>query len=161
MITLWPTVVGIVLDMCGNPHVLMNVWYSGVNKYLIHCQYFKVSHLQRMERSVIFIEGTPQLWKTVSKKTHCMISILLHETSIWYNRKIELNIWYRKLCLQLQRSDISCSSWPGFHTLQEGFWPTPPYRSSLDISGLGAVSGQHGASAPSKDFWLGSGLETG
>ncbi len=42
-----------------------------------------------------------------------IISILLHEISIWYNRKIELNIWYRNLCLQLQRSDVSCSSWPG------------------------------------------------
>ncbi len=31
----------------------------------------------------------------------------MHEISIWYNRKIELNIWYRNLCLQLQRSDVS------------------------------------------------------
>ncbi len=46
-----------------------------------------------------------------------LISILLHEISIWYNRKIELNIWYRNLCLQLQRSDVSCSSGPGLHTL--------------------------------------------
>ncbi len=35
--------------------------YSGANKYLIHCRFFKFSHLQRMERSVIFIVGTPQL----------------------------------------------------------------------------------------------------
>ncbi len=35
--------------------------YSGANKYLIHCRFFKVSHIQRMERSVIFIVGTPQL----------------------------------------------------------------------------------------------------
>ncbi len=34
--------------------------YSGANKYLIHCRFFKVSHLQRMERSVIFIVGTSQ-----------------------------------------------------------------------------------------------------
>ncbi len=47
------------------------------------------------------------------------ISILWHEISIWYNRKIELNIWYRNLCLQLQRSDISCSSGPGLLTLQQ------------------------------------------
>ncbi len=52
---------------------------------------------------------------------------LLHEICIWYNSKIELNIWYRNLCLQLQRSDVSCSSWPVLHTLQQGFWPTPPY----------------------------------
>ncbi len=38
--------------------------YSGANKYLIHCRFFKFSHLQRMERSVIFIVGTPQLWET-------------------------------------------------------------------------------------------------
>ncbi len=41
------------------------------------------------------------------------ISILLHEISIWYNRKIEHNIWFRNLCLWLQRSEVSCSSWPG------------------------------------------------
>ncbi len=35
--------------------------YSGANKYLMHCRFFKFSHLQRMERSVIFIVGTPQL----------------------------------------------------------------------------------------------------
>ncbi len=35
--------------------------YSGANKYLIHCRFFKLSHLQRMEKSVIFIVGTPQL----------------------------------------------------------------------------------------------------
>ncbi len=34
--------------------------YIGANKYLIHCLFFKFSHLQRMERSVIFIVGTPQ-----------------------------------------------------------------------------------------------------
>ncbi len=85
----------------------------------------------------------------------------MHEISISYNRKIELNIWYRKLCLQLQRSDISCSSWPGLRTLYQGFWPTPPYRSSPDLSGFGAVAGQHGVSDPSIDFLLGSGLETG
>ncbi len=61
--------------------------------------------------------------------------MLLHEI-IWYNRKIELNIWYRNLCLQLQRSEVSCSSWPGLHTLQQGFWPTPPFRSSPDLSGF-------------------------
>ncbi len=77
------------------------------------------------------------------------------QISIWYtadfsNRKIELNIWYIKLCLQLQRSDISCSSWPGLHTLQQGFWPTPPYRSTPTR-----------VSVPSIDFLLGSGLETG
>ncbi len=32
--------------------------YSGANKYLIHCRFFKFSHLQIMERSVIFIIGT-------------------------------------------------------------------------------------------------------
>ncbi len=41
-----------------------------------------------------------------------------------------------------------------------GFWPTPPYRSSPDLSGFGAVAGQHRISAPSIDFLLGSGLET-
>ncbi len=51
----------------------------------------------------------------------------MHEICIWYNSKIELNIWYRNLCLKLQRSDVSCSSWPVLHTLQQGFWPTPPY----------------------------------
>uniref|UniRef100_A0A3Q3JAT3 C3H1-type domain-containing protein n=1 Tax=Monopterus albus TaxID=43700 RepID=A0A3Q3JAT3_MONAL len=35
--------------------------YSGANKYLIHCLFFKFFHLQRMDRSVIFIVGTPQL----------------------------------------------------------------------------------------------------
>ncbi len=30
-------------------------------KVFVHCRFFKVSHLQRMERSVIFIVGTPQL----------------------------------------------------------------------------------------------------
>ncbi len=29
------------------------------------------------------------------------------------------------------------------HTLQQGFWPTPPYRSSPDRSGFGAVAGEH------------------
>ncbi len=38
--------------------------YSGANKYLIHCRFFTCSHLQRMERSVIFIVSTPQLWET-------------------------------------------------------------------------------------------------
>uniref|UniRef100_A0A8C7F2E3 Adrenoceptor beta 3b n=1 Tax=Oncorhynchus kisutch TaxID=8019 RepID=A0A8C7F2E3_ONCKI len=42
-----------------------------------------------------------------------------------------------------------------------GFWPTPPYRPSPDPSGFGAVAGQYGLSATSKDFLLGSGLETG
>lgn len=87
--------------------------------------------------------------------------IVLHDISIWYIRRAELNIWYRKLCLQLQRSYVSCSSWPGLQTLQQGFWPTPPYTPSLDPSGFGAVAGQYGLSAPSKDFLLGSGLETG
>ncbi len=32
-----------------------NTVYSGANKYLIHCRLVKFSHLQRMERSVIFI----------------------------------------------------------------------------------------------------------
>ncbi len=41
--------------------------YSGANKCLIHCRFFKVSHLQRMDRSVIFIVGTPQLGETESK----------------------------------------------------------------------------------------------
>ncbi len=35
---------------------------------LIQWGFFKFSHLQRMERSVIFIVGTPQLWETESKK---------------------------------------------------------------------------------------------
>ncbi len=85
----------------------------------------------------------------------------MHEISIWYNRKIELNIWYRNLCLQLQRSDVSCSSWPGLHTLQQGFWPTTPYWSSPAFSGFEAVAGQHRILAASIDFLLGSGLETG
>ncbi len=62
---------------------------------------------------------------------------------------------------KLQRSDVSCSSWPGLHTLQQGFWPTPPYRSSSDLSGFGAVAGQHGVSASSIDYLLGSGHWTG
>uniref|UniRef100_A0A6Q2YZG2 Beta-1,4-galactosyltransferase n=1 Tax=Esox lucius TaxID=8010 RepID=A0A6Q2YZG2_ESOLU len=47
------------------------------------------------------------------------------------------------------------------HFCFQGFWPTPPYRPSPDPSGFGAVAGQYGLSAPSKDFLLGSGLETG
>uniref|UniRef100_A0AAY5L9L2 RING-type domain-containing protein n=1 Tax=Esox lucius TaxID=8010 RepID=A0AAY5L9L2_ESOLU len=43
----------------------------------------------------------------------------------------------------------------------QGFWPTPPYRPSPDPSGFGAVAEQYELSAPSKDFLLGSGLETG
>jgi len=82
-------------------------------------------------------------------------------TSIWYIRKADLNIWYRNLCLQWWRSYIFCSSWLGLHTLQQGFWPTPPYRPSPDPSGFGAVTGQYRLSALSKDFLLGSGLETG
>ena len=66
---------------------------------------------------------------------------------------MELNIWYRHLCLQLQRSYISCSSWQGLHTLQQGFWPTPPYRPSPDPSGFRAVAGQYRLSAPSKIFY--------
>ncbi len=42
--------------------------YSRANKYLTDCRFVKFSHLQRMERSVIFIIGTPQLWETESKK---------------------------------------------------------------------------------------------
>ncbi len=46
-------------------HLSCNIYiyiiYSGANKYLIHCQFFKFSHSPRMERSVIFIVGTPQL----------------------------------------------------------------------------------------------------
>ncbi len=60
------------------------------------------------------------------KKMYCMKYVF---------DKIELNIWYRNLCLQLQRSDVSCSSWAGLHTLQQGFWPTPPYRSSFRFWG--------------------------
>ncbi len=45
--------------------------------------------------------------------------------------------------------------------MQQGFWPTPPNRSSPDLSGFGAVAGQHGVSAPSIDFLLGSGLDKG
>ncbi len=41
--------------------VFVYIIYSGANKYLIHCRFLKFSHLQRMERSVIFIVGTPQL----------------------------------------------------------------------------------------------------
>jgi len=36
--------------------------------------------------------------------------------------KADLNIWYRKLCLELQSLYVHCSSWPGLHTLQQGFW---------------------------------------
>ncbi len=32
---------------------------------------------------------------------------------------------------------ISSSYWPGLHTLQQGFWPTPPDRSSPDRQVLG------------------------
>ncbi len=45
----------------------------------------------------------------------------MHEICIWCKIKLELNIWYKNLCLQLQRSGVSCSSWPGLHTLQQGF----------------------------------------
>ncbi len=56
---------------------------------------------------------------------------------------------------------MSCSSGPGLHTLQQGSWPTPPYRTSPNLSDFGAVAGQHRVSAPSIDFLLCSGLETG
>ncbi len=42
--------------------------YSGANKYLIHCRFFKFFNLQRMERDVIFIVGTPQLSETEYKR---------------------------------------------------------------------------------------------
>ncbi len=32
-----------------------------------NCRFFKDSHLQKIERSVIFIVGTHQLWETESK----------------------------------------------------------------------------------------------
>ncbi len=55
----------------------------------------------------------------------------MHEISILCNRKIELNIFYRNLCLLLQRSDVSCSSWPGLHSLQQGFWSTQVFSRSF------------------------------
>ena len=53
-------------------------------------------------------------------------------------------------------SHVSCNSWSSLHRLQQGFWPTPPYRSSPDLLGFGVL-------APFKDFsmcfrskdWLG------
>ncbi len=45
--------------------------------------------------------------------------------------------------------------------MQQGFWPTPSYRTSPDLSDFGAVVGQHRVSAPSLDFLLGLGLEIG
>lgn len=46
-------------------------------------------------------------------------------------------------------------------TLQQGFWPTPPYRSSLILSGFRAAAEQNRVSALSKDSLLDLGLETG
>ncbi len=52
---------GVGCPNCVILHCVVNVWcevlmcmYSGENKYLIHCLFFKFSHLQRMERSLIF-----------------------------------------------------------------------------------------------------------
>ena len=77
-------------------------------------------------------------------------NITAHRHSLMFScrysgaKKAELNIWYRNLCLQLQRSYVSCSSWPGLHKLQQGFWPPPPYSPSPDPSGFGTVAGQYG-----------------
>lgn len=76
--------------------------------------------------------------------------------------KINGSIWYRSWkCLQLQRSNVSCSSVSGLHTLQQEFWPSSPHRSSLYLSSFRAVTKQHWVSAPFKDFLLDLGLETG
>jgi len=61
-----------------------------------------------------------------------MIQLQIH---IWTPEKMNVNIWYSSLCLQLQRLNVSCSFSAGLHTLQEGFWPSPSHRSSLDQSG--------------------------
>ncbi len=45
-------------------NTLSSLRYSGANNYLIHCRFFKFSHLQRMERSVIFIIGTYSINQT-------------------------------------------------------------------------------------------------
>ncbi len=92
-----------------------------------------------------------------------LFSILLHEISIWYNRKIELNIWYRKLCLPLQRPDVSCSSWPGLHTLQQGFWPTTYILVSSDHTtfSLASFGSSRWSLANFRRAWTCAGLSRG
>lgn len=38
------------------------LWHT-VNRYLIYHQFFKFSNLQRLEMSIIFIIGVPQMWR--------------------------------------------------------------------------------------------------
>ncbi len=81
-----------------------------------------------------------------------IISILLHETSIWDNRKIELNIWYRNLVYNYrgQRFPVVLDRFA--HTAA-GILAAPPYRSSPDLSGFGAVAGQHEFQLPPWIFY--------
>ena len=57
--------------------------------------------------------------------------ILLHDISIWYIRKAELNIWYRNLCLQLQRSYVSRDTWPHPSFPQYGAVVLSPLQKSI------------------------------
>ncbi len=79
----------------------ISIWYTA--------DFSRFPNYKELERSVIFIVGTPQLWETESKKKkiqkitlydfQIIHFLFLHEIIIWYNRKIGFNIWYRNLCL--------------------------------------------------------------
>ncbi len=71
-----------------------------------------------------------KIQKYAFKKKLYNFCILMSKINIWPLRKTWLGTWWQKPCWQSQRSEVSCSWPPGLHTSQEGFCPTPLYRSS-------------------------------
>ncbi len=73
---------------------------------------------------------TTKIQTNAFQKSYKLICILMSEISIWPLRKTWFGTLWQNPCWQSQRSDVSFS-WPlGLHTSQEGFCPTPLYRSS-------------------------------
>ena len=99
--------------------------------------------------------------KKVFDTTEKMNLILGTETFVYNYRGQTFPVVLGQVCAHCSR-DFG-PLWPTLGHLGHfgPFWPTPPYRSFPDLSDFRAVAGQHKVSAPSKDFLLGSGLETG
>lgn len=82
----------------------------------------------------VLMEWDRESTKKKGKKIHkCykLVYMLVSEIIISSPSKTWLSAWWRNPYWKGHRQDVSCSWSPGLQTSQEGFWPTPLYRSSL------------------------------
>ncbi len=100
-----------------------------------------------------------KIHKNTFLKSYKLICILMSEICFWPLLKTWPSTWRQKPCWKSQRSDVYCSWPPGLHTSQEGFCPTPLYRSSPSHWGFEANVWQLKPSAPSTDFLWNYGLQ--